>query len=46
MGMGEPPSWEKAAMYSLMALVLILCGGGILSLDNLLITDTLNALLA
>ena len=33
-------------MYSVMALVLILCGGGILSLDNLLITDALKALLA
>lgn len=46
MGVGEPPSWEKAAMYAVMALVLILCGGGILSLDNLLITDALKALLA
>jgi len=46
MGVGEPPSWEKAAMYSVMALVLILCGGGILSLDNLLIPDALKALLA
>ncbi|MFY7695262.1 MAG: DoxX family protein [Cyanobium sp.] len=46
MGVGDPPSWEKAAMYSVMALVLILCGGGILSLDNLLITDALKALLA
>lgn len=46
MGVGEPPSWEKAAMYSVMALVLILCGGGILSLDNLLIIDALKALLA
>ncbi|MFN7818230.1 MAG: DoxX family membrane protein [Cyanobacteriota bacterium] len=46
MGVGEPPSWEKAAMYALMALVLILCGGGILSLDNLLIVDALKVLLA
>lgn len=46
MGVGEPPSWEKAAMYAVMALVLILCGGGIFSLDNLLITDALKALLA
>ncbi|MFM7640426.1 MAG: DoxX family membrane protein [Cyanobium sp.] len=46
MGVGEPPSWEKAAMYALMALVLILCGGGILSLDNLLIIDALKDLLA
>ncbi len=46
MGVGEPPSWEKAAMYSVMALVLILCGGGMLSLDNLLLIDALNVLLA
>ncbi|MFN7678060.1 MAG: DoxX family protein [Cyanobacteriota bacterium] len=46
MGVGEPPSWEKAAMYSVMALVLILCGGGALSLDNLLIIDALKVLLA
>ena len=39
MGTGEPPSWEKAAMYVVMCLVLMGCGGGFLSLDNLLIAD-------
>lgn len=39
MGVGEPPSWEKAAMYVVMCLVLMGCGGGFLSLDNLLIAD-------
>jgi len=41
MGTGEPPSWEKAAMYVVMCLVLMACGGGLLSLDNLLIADLL-----
>ena len=41
MGVGEPPSWEKAAMYVVMCLVLICCGGGMLSLDTLLIEDLL-----
>jgi putative oxidoreductase len=41
MGVGEPPSWEKAAMYVVMCLVLVLCGGGLFSLDNLLIEDLL-----
>jgi putative oxidoreductase len=45
MGVGEPPSWEKAAMYVVMCLVLITSGGGLLSLDNLLIADLLRALL-
>jgi putative oxidoreductase len=45
MGVGEPPSWEKAAMYAVMALVLISCGGGAFSLDNLLIADLLDALI-
>nr|WP_245552524.1 DoxX family protein [Cyanobium gracile] len=44
MGVGEPPSWEKAAMYVVMCLVLITSGGGLLSLDNLLIADLLRAL--
>jgi putative oxidoreductase len=35
MGLGAPPNWEKAAMYAVMAFVLIACGGGMLSLDNL-----------
>jgi putative oxidoreductase len=46
MGVGEPPSWEKAAMFVVMALVLIFCGGGLFSLDNLLIEDLLNLALA
>jgi putative oxidoreductase len=41
MGVGEPPSWEKAAMYVVMCLVLICCGGGMLSLDTLLLEDLL-----
>jgi len=41
MGVGEPPSWEKAAMYVVMCLVLILCGGGMFSLDSLLLEDLL-----
>ncbi|MCS5691974.1 DoxX family protein [Cyanobium sp. FGCU-6] len=44
MGVGEPPSWEKAAMYVVMCLVLIGCGGGLVSLDNLLIADLLSSL--
>ena len=43
MGVGEPPSWEKAAMYVVMCLVLMFCGGGLLSIDNLLIADWLQA---
>ncbi|MFN6133664.1 MAG: hypothetical protein ACK46L_12325 [Synechococcaceae cyanobacterium] len=46
MGVGEPPSWEKAAMYVVMCLVLIACGGGIYSLDNLLLADLLRSALA
>jgi putative oxidoreductase len=45
MGVGEPPSWEKAAMYVVMCLVLMACGGGMLSLDNLLIADLLQLVL-
>ncbi len=41
MGIGEPPSWEKAAMYVVMCLVTMFCGGGLFSLDNLLIADLL-----
>ena len=44
MGVGDPPSWEKAAMYVVMCLVLATCGGGLLSLDNLIIADILKAL--
>ena len=43
MGVGEPPSWEKASMYVVMCLVLMFCGGGFFSLDNLLIADVLQA---
>jgi putative oxidoreductase len=35
MGVGEPPNWEKAAMYAVMNFVLITCGGGLLSLKSL-----------
>jgi putative oxidoreductase len=41
MGVGEPPSWEKAAMYVVMCLVLMACGGGLFSLDDLLLADLL-----
>jgi putative oxidoreductase len=40
-GIGDPPSWEKAGMYVVMCLVLIGCGGGLFSLDNLLLADLL-----
>lgn len=45
MGVGEPPSWEKAAMYVVMCAVLATCGGGLWSLDNLLIADLLRSML-
>jgi putative oxidoreductase len=45
MGVGEPPSWEKAAMYVVMCLVLITCGGGLFSLDGWVIADRLRSLL-
>ena len=45
MGVGDPPSWEKAAMYVVMCLVLATCGGGLFSLDNLIIADILKALI-
>jgi len=34
MGVGDPPSWEKALLYVVMAAVLISCGGGALSIDS------------
>jgi len=34
MGVGDPPSWEKALLYVVMAAVLICCGGGAFSVDN------------
>ena len=46
MGVGDPPSWEKAAMYVVMCGVLASCGGGLLSLDNLLIADLIKTLLS
>jgi len=46
MGVGEPPSWEKAAMDVVMCLVLATNGGGLFSLDNLLLSDLLQSLLA
>lgn len=45
MGIGEPPSWEKAAMFVVMCLVLATCGGGLFSIDNALIADLLPKLL-
>ena len=43
MGVGEPPSWEKAAMYVVMCLVLITCGAGLFSLDGLVLADLLRS---
>ncbi len=43
MGVGEPPSWEKAAMYVVMCLVLITCGAGLFSLDDLVLADLLRS---
>ena len=45
MGVGEPPSWEKAAMYVVMCLVLITAGGGPYSLDLIVIAPRLQAFL-
>jgi putative oxidoreductase len=45
MGIGEPPSWEKAAMYVVMCLVLITAGGGPYSLDLIWIAPRLQAFL-
>lgn len=44
MGVGEPPSWEKAAMFVVMCAVLATCGGGLFSLDNLFVADLLRSL--
>ena len=38
---GEPPSWEKAAMDVEMCLMLILCGASLFSLDTLLLDNLL-----
>ncbi|WP_051834432.1 DoxX family protein [Synechococcus sp. KORDI-52] len=43
MGVGEPPSWEKAAMYVVMCLVLITAGGGPISIDLMLIAPRLQS---
>lgn len=39
MGPGESPNWEKAAMYAVMAFVLIACWGGMFALDTLFIAE-------
>jgi putative oxidoreductase len=46
MGVGDPPSWEKAAMYVVMCLVTIFCGGGLWSIDQLVMGDLLRLVLA
>ena len=45
MGVGEPPSWEKAAMYVVMCAVLIGSGGGPISVDLLVLAPRLQLLL-
>ena len=45
MGVGDPPSWEKASMYVVMCLVLMFVGGGLFSVDQILIADLLTSLL-
>jgi putative oxidoreductase len=45
MGVGEPPSWEKAAMYVVMCLVLVTSGGGLFSIDGLVMADLLSSML-
>jgi putative oxidoreductase len=44
MGVGEPPSWEKAAMYVVMCAVLMASGGGPLSLDLVLVAPRLQVI--
>ena len=39
MGIGEPPSWEKAGMYVVTCLVLIFFGGGAYSFDALIFSN-------
>ena len=46
MGTGEPPSWEKAAMYVVMCLVMMACGGGLFSLDSQIVAPLVSSLLA
>ena len=45
MGVGEPPSWEKAAMYVVMCSVLITSGGGPISVDLLWVAPRLQQFL-
>ena len=45
MGVGDPPSWEKAAMYVVMCGVLITSGGGPFSVDLAFVSPTVQALL-
>mgnify|MGYP003336033599 FL=1 len=45
MGVGDPPSWEKASMYVVMCLVLMFVGGGLYSVDQVLVADLLTSLL-
>jgi putative oxidoreductase len=46
MGVGDPPSGEKAARSVVRCAVLASCGGGLFSLDNLLIADLLKTMLS
>lgn len=43
MGVGDPPSWEKAAMYVVMCGVLITAGGGPFSLDLAVVAPNVQA---
>ena len=43
MGVGDPPSWEKAAMYVVMCGVLITAGGGPFSLDLAVVAPKVQA---
>lgn len=45
MGVGDPPSWEKASMYVVMCLVLASCGGGLYSVDGLILPNIINSFL-
>ena len=45
MGVGEPPSWEKAAMYVVMCSVLMTSGGGPISIDLLWVAPRLHQFL-
>ena len=46
MGVGEPPSWEKAAMYVVMCSVLMTSGGGPIIVDLLWVGPRLQQFLA